>query len=93
MQGLPPEDPKEYTPFLLNSLDGSLEGVVNNDVASEIGSSTPLEESILPVNLLLSVVRDPLFLQINLSRDFVDEDYTGIPIGPHAKSGVDNPLF
>jgi hypothetical protein len=56
MQGLPPEDPKEYTNLLPNSPEGSPGGEINNDVASEIGSSTPLEESILHVNPLLSVV-------------------------------------
>jgi hypothetical protein len=56
MQGLPLEDPEEYTPLLPNSPEGSPKGEVNNGVASEIGSSTPLEESILLVNPLLSVV-------------------------------------
>ena len=65
MQGLPLEDPKEYTPFLPNSPEGSLEVVVNNDIASEIGSYTQLEELILPINLLLSVVQDPHFPRIN----------------------------
>jgi hypothetical protein len=63
MQGLPPEEPEEYTPLLPNSPEGpSPEGAVNNDVSSEIGSSTPLVESTLPVNPLLSVIQDPLFL-------------------------------
>jgi hypothetical protein len=62
-------------------------------VASEIGSSTPLEESTLPVNPLLSVIQDPLFLQINSSGDVVVEDYTRIPTRPYAESGVDNPPF
>jgi hypothetical protein len=87
------EDPEDYVPFLPNSPEGSPEGAVNNDVASEIGSSTPLEESILPVNLLLSVVQDPHFLQINSSGDVVAEEYIGIPTGPHAESGVDDPFF
>jgi len=56
MQGLPPEDPEEYAHLLPNSPEDSPEGVVNNDVASEIGSFNPLEESILPINPLLSVV-------------------------------------
>jgi hypothetical protein len=56
MQGLPLEDLEEYTPLLPNSPKGSPEGAVNNDIASKIGSSNPLEESILLVNLLLSVV-------------------------------------
>ena len=51
MHGLPSEDSEEYTLFLPNSPEGSPEGVVNNDIASEIGSSTPL-----------SVVQDPHFL-------------------------------
>jgi hypothetical protein len=62
MQELPTQGPEEYTPFLPNSPEGSPEGVVNNDIASEIGSSTPLEESILPIYPLLSVVQNPLFL-------------------------------
>jgi hypothetical protein len=56
MQGIPPEDMEDYTPLLPNSPEGSPEGAVNNDIASEIGSSTQLEESILPVNPLLSEV-------------------------------------
>jgi hypothetical protein len=56
------EDTEEYTPFLPNSLEGSPKGAVNNDVASKIGSSTPLEESIILVNPLLRVVQDQLFL-------------------------------
>jgi hypothetical protein len=61
MQRLPPEDLEEYTPLLPNSLEGSPEGAINNDIASKIGSSTPLEESILPVNPLLSVIRVHFF--------------------------------
>jgi hypothetical protein len=94
MQGLPPEESEEYAPFLPNSPEGaSPEGVVNNDVFSEIGSSTPLEESTLPVNLLLSVIQDPLLLQINSLGDIVVEDYTRIPNIPYTKSGVDDPPF
>jgi hypothetical protein len=45
MQGLPPEEPEEYAPLLPNSPEGvSSKGAVNNDVSSEIGSSTPMEE-------------------------------------------------
>jgi hypothetical protein len=62
MQGLPPEDPEDYVTLLLKSPEGSTEGAVNNDIASENGSSTPLEESILPINPLLSVVQDPHLL-------------------------------
>jgi hypothetical protein len=93
MQGLPSKHMKEYTPSLPNSPEGSLEGVVNNDVTSDIGFSTPLEESIFPVNMLLSVVQDPLFLRKNSSGDIVAEDYTRISIGPHRESGVDDPPF
>jgi hypothetical protein len=94
MQGLPLEEPKEYAPLLPNSPKGaSPEGSVNNDVAYEIGSSTPLEESTLPVNPLLSVTQDPLFLRINLSGDVVAEEYTRIPTRPYADSGVDDPPF
>jgi hypothetical protein len=93
MQGLPSKDLEEYNPLLPNSPEGYPEGAVNNDVGSEIGSYTPLEESILHVNLLLSVVQDPLLLWINSSGDVVAEDYTRIPIGPHTESGVDDPLF
>jgi len=32
------------------SPEGSLEGALNNEVAFDIGSSTPLEEFILPIN-------------------------------------------
>jgi hypothetical protein len=93
MQGLPPEEPKEYAPFIPNSPEGSPEGVVNNDVAYYIGSYTPLEESILPINPLLSVVQDPIFLWINSSGDVVAKDYTRIPTGPYTESGVYDPPF
>jgi hypothetical protein len=63
MQGLPLEEPEEYAPFLPKSPKGaSPERAVNNNVSYEIGSSTPLEESTLLVNLLLNVIHDPLFL-------------------------------
>jgi hypothetical protein len=81
MQGLPLEYSKEYTPFLPNSPEGSLEGEINNNVASNIRNFNPLKESILPVNPLLSVVQDPLFLRINSSGDIVVE------------YGVDDPPF
>jgi len=93
MQGLPPEDSKEYTHFIPNLPKGCPEGAINNDVAYEIRSSTPLEESILLVNSLLSVVRDPIFFRINSSGYVVVEDYIGIPIGPHTESSVDDLLF
>ena len=60
MQGLPPEDTKQYIPLLPNSPEGSPKGEVNNELAYE--SSTPLEESIIPIYPLLSVVQDPLLL-------------------------------
>jgi hypothetical protein len=94
MQGLPPKEPKEYTHLLPNSPKGpSPEGEVNNNASSEIGSSTPLVESTLPINPLLSVIQDPLLLRINLSRDVVVEDYTRIPNGPYKESGVDDQPF
>jgi hypothetical protein len=43
MQGIPSEDLKGYIPFLPNSLEGSPEGVINNEVASEVGSTHSLE--------------------------------------------------
>jgi hypothetical protein len=79
--------------LLPNSPEGSPEGAVNNKLAYDIGSSTPLEESIIHVNPLLSVVQDPLLLQINSSGDIVVEDYTTIPTRPHTESGVDDPPF
>jgi hypothetical protein len=93
MQGLPSEYPKEYTPLLPNSPEGSPKGAINNTITYEIGSSTPLDESILPVNPLLSIRQDPIFLRLNSSVDIVNEDYTRIPTGPHAKPGVYDPPF
>ena len=93
MQGLPQEDLEEYTPLLPNSLEGSPELVVNNDIASEIGSSTPLEESILPVNPLLIIRQDLIFLWLNSTGDIVTKYYTIILVGPHAESSVDDPPF
>jgi hypothetical protein len=93
MQGIPSEDLEDYVPLLPNSPEGSPEGVVNNDIASKIGSSTLLEESILPVNPLLSVVQDPHLLRINSSGDIVAKEYIEIPTRPHAESGVDDPFF
>jgi hypothetical protein len=93
MQGLPPEDPKDYVPLLPNSLEGSPEGVVNNEVVSEIGSSTPLEDSILPVNPLLNLREDSILLRLNSLGEIITEDHTRIPTGPHVESGVDDPPF
>jgi hypothetical protein len=71
MQGLPSEDPKGYLPLLPNSPKGSLEGAINNEVASEVGSShslegfkivsNSLEAFRLPPNLLLSIRQDAHF--------------------------------
>jgi hypothetical protein len=47
MQGLPPEDIEGYQPFLPNSPKGSPEGVVNNEVASEVGIIHSLEGFII----------------------------------------------
>jgi hypothetical protein len=94
MQGLPSEEPEEYAPFLHNPPWGaSLKRAINNNVSSEIGSSTPLVKSTLPINLLLKVLQDPILLRINSLGDVVVEDYTRIPIGPYAESDVDDPPF
>jgi hypothetical protein len=85
MQGLPPEDLKGYQPLLPNSPEGSPEGVVNNEVASEVGSthslegfrivSDSLEYFLLRFNPLLSVVRNPCMLWMNsLGEIVVDEN-------------------
>ena len=37
------EDPEGYLPLLPNSPEGSPEGAVNNEVASQVGSSHSLE--------------------------------------------------
>jgi hypothetical protein len=72
MQGIPLEDPEGFLPLLPNSPKGSPKGVVNNEVASEVGTTHSLEgfriilDSLeafkLLVNPLLSVVRDPRIL-------------------------------
>jgi len=93
MQGIPLEDPKDYIPLLPKSLDASLEGAINNEVSFEIGSSTPLEESILPINPLLGIAQDSHFLWKNSSRDLVADEYIEIPTGPNIDSGVDDPFF
>ena len=94
MQGLPPKEPEEYAHLLPNSPKGpSLEGEVNNNISSEIGSSNPLVESSLPVSLLLNVIRDPFFLRINSLGDVVAEEYTRIHSRPFVESGVDDPPF
>jgi hypothetical protein len=94
MQGLPPEEPEEYAPLLPNSPEGpSLEESVNNDASYDIGSSTPLVEPSLHVNMLLNVTQDPVFLRINSFRDVVVEEYPRIPSGPFVESGVDEPPF
>jgi hypothetical protein len=43
MQGLPLKDLEGYQPLLPNSPEGSPEGVVNNEVASKVGSTHSLE--------------------------------------------------
>jgi hypothetical protein len=43
MQGLPPKNPEDYQLLPPNSPEGSPEGVVNNEVASEVGSRHSLE--------------------------------------------------
>jgi hypothetical protein len=53
----------------------------------------PLEESILPVNSLLNLREDPIFLWLNSLGEIVIEDHTHVPTGPHAKSSVDDPPF
>jgi len=93
IQGTPLEDPKDYTPLIPNSLEGSPEGAFNIGVASKIVSSTPLKESIIPMNLLLSVAQDPHFLWINSSGDIIADEYIEITIEPHAECGVDDPFF
>jgi hypothetical protein len=93
MQGIPSKYLKEYFPLLPNSTEASPQGAVNNDVAFEIGSSTPLEELRLPVNPLLSVEQDPLLLQINSSGDLVVDDYIEVHTRPNAKSSVVDPHF
>jgi hypothetical protein len=93
MQGIPSEYLEDYAPLLPNSLEGSPEGEVNNDIASKFGSSTPLEESILLVNPLLSVAHDSHFLWINSSRDIIVDEYIELPTRPHAESSVDDLFF
>jgi hypothetical protein len=62
MKGIPPKDPKDCIHFIPNSQEASPEGAINNEVSYEIGSSTPLEEFILLINPLFSVVQNPHFL-------------------------------
>jgi hypothetical protein len=84
MQWLPPKYPEDCIPLLPNSPKGSSEGAVNNKVASEIGSSTPLQESILPVKPLLNLREDLILLQLNSLGEIVTEYYTKVPTRPHA---------
>jgi hypothetical protein len=103
MQGMPLEDLEGYIPLLPNSVEGSPEGVVNNKVASKVGSTHSLEgfhivldslESFqLPPNLLLSIRQDAHFLWMNSSREIFVVESTGVPIGPNVGSGVEYPLF
>jgi hypothetical protein len=91
MQGIHLKYLKEYVPLFPNSTEGSPEGALNNDVAYEIGSSTPLEDLRLPVNTLLSVEQDPLLLQINSSRDLVVDEYIEVLTGPNVEFSVVDP--
>jgi len=75
------------------SPEGYPKGAVNNNVSSEIGISTPLKESILPVNPLLNIREDPNFLWLNSLGEIVTEDHTHVPTGPHEESGVDDLFF
>jgi hypothetical protein len=103
MQGLPPEESKGYLPLLPNSPEGSPEGAINNEVASQVGNSHSLEgfqivsDSLeafrLPPNPLLSIRQDTHFLRMNSSGEIVVVENTGVPIGPNAWSGVEDPLF
>jgi hypothetical protein len=94
MQGFPPEEPKEYTPFLPNSPEGpSLEGSVNNNTSSDIRISTPLVEPSLTINPLLNTQQDPVLLRINSSGDVVVEYYPRIPPGTFVESSMDEPPF
>ena len=66
MEGIPPKDPEGYQPLPPNSPEVSPEGVVNNEVAFEVGSTHSLEgfqiflDSLeafqLPVNPSLSLL-------------------------------------
>jgi hypothetical protein len=103
MQGLPLKDLEGYLPLLPNSPEGSPEGAVNNEVASQVGSSHSLEgfrivsDSLeafrLPPNPLLSIRQDTHFLWMNSLREIVVVDNIEVPTGPNTGSGVDDPLF
>jgi hypothetical protein len=98
-----PEDLEGYQPFLPNSPEGSPKGVVNHEVASEVGSthslegfqivSDSLEAFRLPINPTLSVLRNPHIPRVNSSREIVIVDDTEVPTRPNAGSGVEDPLF
>jgi hypothetical protein len=103
MQGLSLEDSEGYLPLLPNSPEGSSEGDVNNEVASQVGSShslvgfrffsDSLDSFKLPPNPLLNIRQDACLLQMNSSRELVIVNNTRVPTGPNAESGVDDPLF
>jgi hypothetical protein len=94
MQGFPMEEPEEYAPFLPNSPEGpSPEGAVNNDASYVIRISIPFVEPSPPVNPLLNVTQDPVFLRINSFRDIGVEDYPRINLGPFVEFGMDEPSF
>jgi hypothetical protein len=103
MQGIPPKDQEGYLPLLPKSPKGSLEGAINNEVASQVGSSHSLEgfrivlDSLeaftLPPNPLLRIRHEAHLLQMNSSREIVFVDNTEVPTEPNVGSRVDNPLF
>jgi hypothetical protein len=101
MQGLPPEDLEGYQPLFPNSPKGFPEGVVDHEVASEVGSthslerfrivSDSLEAFHLPINPALSVSQNPHIPWMNSSGEiFVD---TEVPNGPNIRSRVEDPFF
>jgi hypothetical protein len=81
MQGLPPEDPEGYQPLPPNSPEGSPEGVVNNEVASEVGSTHSLEGFRIVSDSLEAFRLPPLrpdtcILRMNSSGEIVVVDNT-----------------
>jgi hypothetical protein len=98
MQGLPPEDPEGYQPLPRKSPEGSPEGVVNNEVASEIGSTHSLEGFQIVSNSLEAFKLPPLrpdlhILHMNSVGEIVVVDNTGVSTEPNARSGLGDPLF
>jgi hypothetical protein len=103
MQGFPLEDPEDYQPLLPNSPEGSPEGLVDHEVASEVGSThslegfrivlNSLEAFYLPINPTFSVVRNPRMLWMNSSGEIVVDENFEVPTGPNVGSGVEDPHF